>query len=283
MKQSIRACPELGIPLAKWVEENIVDLLTERRHTLLREAALELAISPSSPSRRQVDEHRNHVFMQVSNTLHIYPAATIALAALLQIRTHKIDMASLIHTPEELFLSEEEWAGKVFREGRKLHFKESEDTATQVAEFEVEEPERTWMDVDASVQSAAGRDGDNGYELEGPEELNEVMDYVAGVIVSLDRRIREGRHPSIAGVKNERSEVVVGSSCNSELGANTDAVKAGADVGTVEEPVEDPVLRNLRLNLLALAKRAPLDTIARLPKDLVPEHIRQFVPTLGVS
>ena len=27
-------------------------------------------------------------------------------------------------------------------------------------------------------------------------------------------------------------------------------------------------------------KRAPLDTIARLPVDLVPEHIRQYVPTL---
>jgi len=46
------------------------------------------------------------------------------------------------------------------------------------------------------------------------------------------------------------------------------------------EGIEDAGLRALRLNLLALAKRAPLDKIQRLPADLVPEHIRQFVPTV---
>lgn len=285
--QETRACPELGMPLAKWVEENVVDLLTECRHTLLREAALELAIlSPSSSSRRLVDEHRSRVSTQVSNALHVYPAATIALAALLQIRTHKIDMASLIQKPEELFLSEEEWAGKVFREARKLHTVGSNNIGTHVTELEVEEPERTWMDVDASLQSAARNGTASGYEMEGPEELNEVLDYVAGVIISLDRKIREGRHFSISGAISESTEAAVGMSLNMELGANKDAVKAeihGTDVGTVDEPGDDPILRNLRLNLLALAKRAPLDTIARLPKDLVPEHIRQFVPTLGVS
>jgi bromodomain-containing protein 7 len=274
------------MPLPKWVEENIVDLLTERRHSLLRESALAM-LSPSDAFRRQVDEHRSHVFTQVSNSLHIYPAATIALAALLQIRTHKIDMASLINTSEELFLSEEEWAGKAFREGRKLYGEANEDAVVQVMEHEVEEPEKTWMDIDASVQGAVGRSGDTGYEMESPEELDEVLDYVAGVIISLDRRIREGRHLSTPGLTIERSPSIFGSSSKPELGATTDAgVKAeinGTDVGAMgEQPVEDPILRNLRLNLLALAKRAPLDTIARLPKDLVPEHIRQFVPTLGV-
>ena len=46
------------------------------------------------------------------------------------------------------------------------------------------------------------------------------------------------------------------------------------------EGEEDAVLRDLRLNLLALAKRAPLDKIARLPADLVPEPIRHIVPTI---
>ncbi|CAK5277964.1 unnamed protein product [Mycena citricolor] len=45
---------------------------------------------------------------------------------------------------------------------------------------------------------------------------------------------------------------------------------------------ESAVLRNLRLNLLELAKRAPVDTLARLPgSDLVPELYRPFVPTLS--
>jgi len=49
-----------------------------------------------------------------------------------------------------------------------------------------------------------------------------------------------------------------------------------------EERGEDPVLRNLRLNLLALAKRAPLRYDRSITKGLVPEHIRHFVPTLAV-
>ena len=270
--------------MAKWVEENIADSLTEGRHALLREAALELAkLTPSSPFHLQVDNnHRSRVSRQVSNALHVYPAATSALAALLQIRTHKIDMASLIQMPEELFLSEEEWAGKVFREKRRLHSTETKDSTTQAAEFEVEEPERTWMDVDASMKGAAGG-GD--YEVEGPEELNEVLNYVVGVIINLDGRIREGRYPSTSGATIPSSGNV-GPPSGSEPKTKIDGVKAEtnvADMGMVEERGEDPVLRNLRLNLLALAKRAPLDTIARLPKDLVPEHIRHFVPTLAVS
>ena len=47
--------------------------------------------------------------------------------------------------------------------------------------------------------------------------------------------------------------------------------------GEVEE--EDPVMKKLRLNLLALAKRAPLDQIMKLPPELVPAHLRHIVPT----
>ncbi|KAK0203787.1 hypothetical protein DFS33DRAFT_1334169 [Desarmillaria ectypa] len=36
----------------------------------------------------------------------------------------------------------------------------------------------------------------------------------------------------------------------------------------------DEEMKNLRMNLLALAKRAPLDSIATLPTELIPEHIR---------
>jgi bromodomain-containing protein 7/9 len=44
---------------------------------------------------------------------------------------------------------------------------------------------------------------------------------------------------------------------------------------------EDAVLRDLRLNLLALAKRAPLDSLAKLPMELVPPHIRHFIPSIA--
>jgi bromodomain-containing protein 7/9 len=36
----------------------------------------------------------------------------------------------------------------------------------------------------------------------------------------------------------------------------------------------------LRMNLIALAKRAPLDQIARMPPELVPPHLRHVVPTI---
>ncbi|KAJ7754107.1 hypothetical protein B0H16DRAFT_1543695 [Mycena metata] len=89
----------------------------------------------------------------------------------------------------------------------------------------------------------------------GPAEMNVVLDYVAGVIARLQA---------------ERD--------SSELGHIK--LEPKAESAAVGDEVESAVLRNLRLNLLALVKRAPLDTIARLPVDLVPEHIRQFVPTL---
>ncbi|KAF7329360.1 Bromodomain-containing 7 [Mycena kentingensis (nom. inval.)] len=46
---------------------------------------------------------------------------------------------------------------------------------------------------------------------------------------------------------------------------------------------ESKTLRDLRLNLLALVRRAPADTIAVLPAELVPENLRQFVPTLPLG
>ncbi|KAG7448622.1 uncharacterized protein BT62DRAFT_946189 [Guyanagaster necrorhizus] len=41
-----------------------------------------------------------------------------------------------------------------------------------------------------------------------------------------------------------------------------------------ERTDDDEEMKNLRMNLLALAKRAPLDSIASLPTELIPEHIR---------
>ncbi|KAF8198184.1 hypothetical protein K438DRAFT_1717831 [Mycena galopus ATCC 62051] len=86
----------------------------------------------------------------------------------------------------------------------------------------------------------------------GPTEMNVVLDYVAGVICRLQA---ERDAPAV-----KQEEAVEGNE-NGPTG-------------------ESAVVRNLRLNLLALVKRAPLDTIAQLPVDLVPEHIRPFVPTL---
>ncbi|KAF6747519.1 hypothetical protein DFP72DRAFT_755463, partial [Ephemerocybe angulata] len=93
-------------PLAKWVEENIVDELTGGGHSLLKTVA-------------EGVEGRAEPTGQMATSLNVYPAANTALAQLRSISTHKIDMAALIKIPNELFLSEEEWHGKELKERRK--------------------------------------------------------------------------------------------------------------------------------------------------------------------
>ncbi|KAG6908536.1 hypothetical protein DXG01_004307 [Tephrocybe rancida] len=265
------SAPEARTSMVAWVQREIVDPLTDGRHSLLRETAIELARQAASISRHQCmdDKPPRPLSEYVRNALQLYPSAAATLVVLMQIETHKIDMGSLIKAPAELFESEEEWAGKVFRERRRARSKDAaklEEPNGGVG-AETEEPEKTWMDVDASSKNLNGEDVD--YELEGPDELREVMDYVAGVIVELDRKIKDGGAQTSAKAPVSHSE-----------GATEIKVEEQADDKSSEE---DAVIRDLRLNLLALAKRAPLDTIARLPKDLVPEHIRHFVPTLNGS
>lgn len=199
-------------------------------------------------------------------SLNLYPVANAALAALISITMHKIDMGALIKTPGELFVSEEEWYGKELKEKRKPRASTKLNGDNQHSDdfMEVEEPPQTWVGADVNDHQQ-GADG----ELEGPEELKEVLDYSAAVILDLNRRTQASAD-SQTGAKNPQP-------LPSDSGHNLNQTSLNGS------GVEDPVLRNLRLNLLALAKRAPLDTIARLPKDLVPEHIRQYVPTLGSS
>jgi len=269
--------------LAKWVEANVVDPLTEGRHSLLRETALELA----RQHPRQYPE--GTVASQVAASLHLYPVTLVALSALLHIRLHKIDMASLIKAPDELFLSEEEWVGKNLKEQRKNKLlEEDKEKVDGDSAMEVEEPEQTWVGVDASLIKDHVNGRFSTHDQEGPEELSEVLDYVANIIVKLDQRIRSGelygtvKSTATSDMQSEgyltpKSETEDAPNGKSEISSSTQ-VKTLVPTST-----EDPIIRNLRLNLLALAKRAPLDTIARLPKDLVPEHIRHFVPTLGSS
>ncbi|KAJ7187168.1 hypothetical protein C8R46DRAFT_1207137 [Mycena filopes] len=209
---SVAALP-LGSTLPSWVADNVVGPLTEGRHALLQRTALELMsptpAPPNGDSKPASTDPDDKLPALVSAALHVRPRAAAALAALLQIHTHKIDMAALIRTPAELAQSEEEWAGKGLPQGGN-----------------------------------------------GPVEMGVVLDYVAGVISRLQAE-REGVPVKV------------------EPNADSDAVGDGDGDG------ESAVVRDLRLNLLALVKRAPLDTIARLPVDLVPEHIRQFVPTLA--
>jgi bromodomain-containing protein 7/9 len=70
--------------------------------------------------------------------------------------------------------------------------------------------------------------------------------------------------------------------------ARTGAGAEGMDVDVEPEEKESTGSKErrdleteLRMNLIALAKRAPLDQIARMPSELVPPHLRHVVPTIG--
>jgi bromodomain-containing protein 7/9 len=52
-----------------------------------------------------------------------------------------------------------------------------------------------------------------------------------------------------------------------------------ADENTVEE--RRALETELRMTLIALAKRAPLNQIAKIPQELVPPHLRHVIPTIG--
>lgn len=67
-----------------------------------------------------------------------------------------------------------------------------------------------------------------------------------------------------------------------EAGEAAAAAVAVMDVEPEENTEKERDLETeLRMNLIALAKRAPLDQIARMPPELVPPHLRHVVPTIG--
>ncbi|KAG1824864.1 uncharacterized protein BJ212DRAFT_1322924 [Suillus subaureus] len=86
---------------------------------------------------------------------------------------------------------------------------------------------------------------------EGPAVLEQALECAVQALEELDRKVQQN-----------------------------DRVKVEDDAMDVDKAEEDPVAKKLRLTLLALAKRAPLDKIAPLPAALVPAHIRKIVPTI---
>ncbi len=189
---------ELGMPLARWVERNVVDPLTGGQHSILKETARLLVERPTlAPVKQEPDAAHStpnsaKLMAHILASEYIYP--------LIHLQSEKIDMASLIHDPDEIFRSDEEWEGKKFKK-------------------------------------------DNGSSIETPDELKQVLEYVEAALMRLIKA--QG-----LGVKVE----------------DGDKIK------------EDEELRRIRMNLLALVKRAPVDLIAPLPKQLAHEKIRSMVP-----
>jgi bromodomain-containing protein 7 len=63
--------------------------------------------------------------------------------------------------------------------------------------------------------------------------------------------------------------------------ARTEPGLTGTDFKSEESTdSERDMVTELRMNLIALTKRAPLDQVAKIPSDLVPPHLRHIIPTI---
>ncbi|THH19529.1 hypothetical protein EUX98_g8760 [Antrodiella citrinella] len=226
----------LGMPLSRWVIENVVDPLTDGRHRLLRETAAHLQSPHPQPTS---------VTHLIDRSVRLLPQAMKDLATLRGMSGQHLDMAALIKKPEELFIADDVWAGAAYMDAQRQRLEDEQEKAL------VESPDKNAADYLAfAIQSHQEAEATKPKPtFEGPDVLLHALNWSADVIQEL---------------------------ANKPKAKDDDAM----DVDGEEKPEEDPYLRRLRLNLLALSKRAPLDKVARLPVELVPMHIRHVIPTL---
>lgn len=202
----------LGVPVARYVEDNLVDTVTRGRHGWLRDVFLPAA----AIFRDDASTSPFHLRMAA------LPGAARAVASFKAWSEEQLDMAVLIRDPEELA-----------KEG--------------VLEGESDE-------------------GDEQTDIE------RALLWGMKVIEGMGRQER----------KVESGDVTVKVEAADGMDVDPDAHSSPLASPPKPEPEsdteEDPMVKRLRMNLLALAKRAPLDKIAKLPVELVPEHIRAIVP-----
>jgi bromodomain-containing protein 7/9 len=122
-------------------------------------------------------------------------------------------------------------------------------------------------------------DAENAWVGAGANEdsavLGRALDHATHLLEQLQqRRLQHARRAagsSDAGAECMDVDMDVESESDPEEGEKKENLKNGR--GDLET--------ELRMNLIALAKRAPLDQIARMPSELVPPHLRHVVPTIG--
>ena len=186
-------------PLENWVENNVVDTITEGRHRLVRKIAQQLATKSDEPLDSDISE-------DIRRSLEVYPQRGDLIAAL----SSRIDIQNLVNRPLELSQAELEWSGAAFKQARRQQ-REASGTLT------IDNPMSAL--VAPSPQGAS-----NDADQDDPEVLDHALEHSRQRLLQL--------MPS-------------------------DLVKNAKASG-----VEDPYTRDLRMNLLALSKRVPLELLS---------------------
>lgn len=238
----------LGVPLARYVEDNLVDTVTRGRHGWLRDVLLPAAAVAIGPARTSL--RRDGATSPFHLRLAALPGAARAVASFKEWSKEQLDMAALIRTPNELAKEGVLEGGP----GDGGEYSEIERALVWSVEM-IEELGRR-----AKKYGSAENEGEHGdADLKVKQEVLEAS-----------RVVGEGEQEADTMDVDAKSEPegddVIRSQSQPKLEPDADTE-------------EDPRVKRLRMNLLALAKRAPLDKIAKLPVELVPEDIRGIVPT----
>ncbi|KAF9222230.1 hypothetical protein BS17DRAFT_736150 [Gyrodon lividus] len=281
----------LGVPLARYVEDNLVDAITGGRHSLLRDLIFPMQshFSPPSPIPGPAPS-----LFQIR--LEAHPAASRALASLGAFNAQPLDMAALIRTPDELAressLEGGEWdgigvGGGAEGLGEERNGAEARGVIDRALEWGVGVIEE--LGRRAREQAAVSGD-ERGDEREGEEacardsvkvKSESVEDSGVGVCARRAEAGKEEPQDTAMDVDPNLSPDDP-NLCPTHTPNATSEPEPSAEAHS--QPTlahtEDALTKRLRMNLLALAKRAPLDKIARLPIELVPENIRGIVPTV---
>ena len=228
----------LGVPLTRYVEDNLVDMVTRGRHRWLRDVLFPAAVDPASASPRGDGPPSSFC-----SRMSALPGAARAAASFKAWAAEQLDMAALIRKPEEL-AKEGDLEGGPAEGGEQANIERALMWGVKVIEQLGGHANGDWP-------------GDErGCVDEGVRVKEEVVE---------DARVAE----------EEEEEATM--DVDPDLDSNPPQSQAKPEPDADTE--EDPLIKRLRMNLLALAKRAPLDMIAKLPVELVPESIRAIVPT----
>lgn len=153
------------------------------------------------------------------------PTVSPSLEELVQILTAKIDISCLIRTPTDLPQAESEWSGKEFHEERKRRL-----------ELEKEE----------SLMTAGGH-------------ITDPAEYLAFAIQS---HTRGDIDPEDTAADDRDDPEIIGCVLDATAKALDEMTgRSGAGQELTGQDSEDMTTRKLRFNLLALAKRMPVDQV----------------------
>ncbi|KAL5513918.1 hypothetical protein ACEPAG_2679 [Sanghuangporus baumii] len=243
---------ELGMPIAQWVARHIVNPLTLENHATLRAVAETLARAKVQ-EQDDPNAHASHAivrYLELANEDKSSVQEQLRELQALAEPFAQIDIAPLLRKPEELFLAENEWVGRD---------REKAQTTPLAC--------TTALDAIRSATISGAGAGSGAVLGLGLASALPGQNRLAGVLA-------DERAGAIEYALNATAEAL------RDFGQQQGQDMKIEDGGT-EDETEDTAMRRTRLTLIALAKRAPIDRIARLPPELVPIHIRHIVPTLG--